>query len=92
MSKLVDRPKKRECRVYSSRSSIRGSDEFRDALENKDLGLIQLISPATPEKRMATLSKASKGFIYAVTMTGITGRKKVLQKSDLLFEVNIRYE
>ena len=57
------------------------SDELRYELDKEDLGLIQLISPTTPEARMATLSEASKGFIYAVTMTGITGSDRGLAKN-----------
>ena len=49
------------------------SYELQSSLENIGLGLIQLITPATPIDRMVDLCAASKGFIYAVTMTGITG-------------------
>jgi tryptophan synthase alpha chain len=49
------------------------SDEIRAALEAKDLGLIQLVTPATPKERLKTLCDASRGFVYAVTITGITG-------------------
>jgi tryptophan synthase alpha chain len=49
------------------------SDEIRAALEAKGLGLIQLVTPATPEHRLETLCDASRGFVYAVTITGITG-------------------
>ena len=49
------------------------SDEIRSALEIRDLGLIQLVTPATPRERLATLCDASRGFVYAVTITGITG-------------------
>ncbi len=49
------------------------SDEIRDALEAKGLGLIQLVTPATPAERLQTLCDASRGFVYAVTITGITG-------------------
>jgi len=35
--------------------------------------LIQLVTPATPEERMQGLCTASSGFIYAVTIKGITG-------------------
>ena len=49
------------------------SDEIRAALEAKGLGLIQLVTPATPDERLATLCAASRGFVYAVTITGITG-------------------
>ena len=39
----------------------------------KGLGLIQLVTPATPDERLKTLCAASRGFVYAVTITGITG-------------------
>ena len=31
------------------------------------------MTPATPEQRLQKLSDASRGFVYAVTITGITG-------------------
>ena len=49
------------------------SEEIRAALEAKGLGLIQLVTPATPEHRLEILCDASRGFVYAVTITGITG-------------------
>jgi len=49
------------------------SDELRAALEARGLGLIQLVTPATPNARLKILCDASRGFVYAVTITGITG-------------------
>jgi len=49
------------------------SDDLRAALEARGLGLIQLVTPATPEARLKKLCDASRGFVYAVTITGITG-------------------
>lgn len=49
------------------------SDELRAVLEAKGLGLIQLVTPATPDDRLAMLCAASMGYVYAVTITGITG-------------------
>ena len=49
------------------------SDEIRSALEAQGLGLIQLVTPATPDARLKMLCDASRGFVYAVTITGITG-------------------
>lgn len=46
---------------------------IRTALEAQGVGLIQLVTPATPDDRLAMLADASKGFVYAVTITGITG-------------------
>ena len=47
--------------------------ELRAALEAEGLGLIQLVTPATPDARLEKLADASRGFVYAVTITGITG-------------------
>ncbi len=49
------------------------SGEISEALEAQGLGLVQLVTPATPDQRLATLCDASRGFVYAVTITGITG-------------------
>ncbi len=47
--------------------------EIRSALEAKGIGLIQLVTPATPPDRLEMLARESRGFLYAVTITGITG-------------------
>ena len=49
------------------------SDDIRTALETRGIGLIQLVTPATPPERLKMLAEASRGFLYAVTITGITG-------------------
>ena len=49
------------------------SGDLRAALESRGLGLIQLVTPATPGARLGKLCDASRGFVYAVTITGITG-------------------
>lgn len=47
--------------------------EFREALNGAGLASIQLVTPATPPDRLSRLCEASRGFIYAVTVRGITG-------------------
>lgn len=54
------------------------SDEIKNALAAKGIGLIQMVTPATPDDRLKMLGDASRGFLYAVTMTGITGGGKGL--------------
>jgi tryptophan synthase alpha chain len=49
------------------------SAEFRDALDEEGLALIQMVTPVTPPERLALLCKSAQGFVYAVTMTGTTG-------------------
>ena len=44
-----------------------------EALEARGLGVIQLVTPVTTEARLRAACRASRGFVYAVTVTGITG-------------------
>ncbi|HET9864116.1 MAG TPA: tryptophan synthase subunit alpha [Steroidobacteraceae bacterium] len=50
------------------------SDDFRAALAPHGVALIQMVTPVTQPARLAKLCAASQGFVYAVTMTGVTGR------------------
>jgi tryptophan synthase alpha chain len=50
------------------------SEEFRAALAPHGLALIQMVTPVTEPERMVRLCAATQGFVYAVTMTGVTGR------------------
>ncbi|MDG2107562.1 MAG: tryptophan synthase subunit alpha [Woeseiaceae bacterium] len=62
--------------------------ELRAALEARGLGLIQLVTPATPEDRLKILCDASRGFVYAVTITGITGGSELpIDLADYLTKV-----
>lgn len=49
------------------------SAPMREPLEKQGLALVQLVTPVTPAERLERLCKASGGFVYAVTVTGITG-------------------
>lgn len=57
--------------------------ELRESLDKEGLALVQLVTPVTPDDRLAMLCKASQGFVYAVTMTGTTG-KNVAVPNDVL--------
>ena len=48
-------------------------EEIREALSQAELAMIQLVTPATPENRIKTIAKHSSGFLYAVTVKGVTG-------------------
>jgi tryptophan synthase alpha chain len=50
------------------------SGELKAALDREGLALIQMVTPVTPAERLAMLCKAAQGFVYAVTMTGTTGK------------------
>jgi tryptophan synthase alpha chain len=57
--------------------------DFRAAIEPQGLALVQMVTPVTPAERMQRLCAASQGFVYAVTMTGTTG-KSVAVPADVV--------
>src|SRR6185437_12162599 len=50
------------------------SQEISSALASTGLALVQMVTPVTTAERLARVAAASEGFVYAVTMTGTTGR------------------
>lgn len=51
------------------------SGPLKDRAEEAGLDLIFLLAPTSTPARRAAVAKASKGFIYYVSLTGITGAK-----------------
>jgi len=49
--------------------------ELYVALKTKNIDLIRLITPNTTTKRLSTITNQASGFLYYVTITGITGQK-----------------
>lgn len=52
------------------------SEPLDAALAGQGLALIHLVSPVTPPARLEAAARASRGFLYAVNVTGITGGAK----------------
>jgi tryptophan synthase alpha chain len=50
------------------------SEDLKRALDGEGLALVQMVTPVTPPDRLAMLCREAKGFVYAVTMTGTTGK------------------
>ena len=59
------------------------SAELRAALAPHGLALVQMVTPVTPPERLARLCAASEGFVYAVTMTGTTGKSVAMPAETL---------
>jgi len=57
---------------------IEESKELNDRLFEAGLALIQLVTPATPKDRIEMITNQSSGFIYAVTVKGVTGGEDAL--------------
>src|SRR5207245_6104974 len=49
------------------------SAEFDEALAPAGLVRIDLYAPTTPDARLARLVPRSRGFVYCVSLTGVTG-------------------
>lgn len=49
------------------------SDELTSCWSGNELALIRLVAPTTPPKRMNEIAKKASGFLYLVSMTGVTG-------------------
>lgn len=57
------------------------SKELRDALHAERLGCVFLLAPTSTDARIGTVDKASDGFVYYVSTTGVTGARKDLDPS-----------
>jgi len=66
------------------------SDELRAALEKSQLALVQMVTPVTEPPRLAQLCAGSEGFVYAVTMTGTTGRNVAVPEEVLAYLDRVR--
>lgn len=64
--------------------------EVRDALAARGLALVQFVTPVTPTERIEMLTAASSGFIYAVTMTGTTGKNVAVPPEVLEYFARVK--
>lgn len=51
---------------------------LRDICRAEDFSLIQLVTPTTPRDRAVQIAESSSGFLYYVSVTGITGERTEL--------------
>jgi tryptophan synthase alpha chain len=66
------------------------SAELKAALDTVGLALVQLVTPVTPDARIAKLATAASGFLYAVTMTGTTGKNVALPDEVLDYFARVK--
>jgi len=66
------------------------SSELRAALDERQLALVQMVTPVTGRQRLAQLCAGSQGFVYAVTMTGTTGRNVAVPSAVLEYLDRVR--
>jgi tryptophan synthase alpha chain len=65
-------------------SALSGATRQESTVEaqSKDGGLplIQMLAPTTPNERMEMIARNAKGFIYLVSVTGVTGERKSISE------------
>jgi len=59
------------------------SGDLKSALDREGLALVQMVTPVTPPARLEMLCASAQGFVYAVTMTGTTGKSAEVPDSVL---------
>lgn len=57
------------------------SDEFLQAANDNGLNVIFLLTPTSDTSRIATVNRLGKGFIYYVTVTGVTGARQEISET-----------
>jgi len=68
---------------------IEEADEFVGASHDSPLPLIQMLAPTTPNERMESIARNAKGFVYLVSVTGVTGARSSISDGlgDLIARV-----
>jgi tryptophan synthase alpha chain len=66
------------------------NEDIKSALDGEGLALVQMVTPVTPEARLAKLCQAAQGFVYAVTMTGTTGKSAAIPDDVLEYMDRVR--
>lgn len=62
---------------------VEESEELTRLATERDFKLIQLVTPTTPRERAVRIARASTGFLYCVSVTGITGERDRLPQELL---------
>ncbi len=57
---------------------VEEAGKLAEICRREDFSLIQLIAPTTPRERALRIAAATTGFIYYVSVTGITGERREL--------------
>ena len=57
---------------------VEESKEFAELCRKDDFSLVQLVTPTTPRERAKRIAERSTGFLYYVSVTGITGERTQL--------------
>jgi tryptophan synthase alpha chain len=57
---------------------VEEAEEYLHAMRANDLAPVFLAAPTSPDDRLKRIAAASRGFVYAVSRTGVTGQRQQL--------------
>ena len=57
---------------------VEEADEYLREMKANDLAPVFLAAPTSPDARLKRIAEASRGFVYAVSRTGVTGARQQL--------------
>jgi tryptophan synthase alpha chain len=57
---------------------VEEAGEYLQAMRTNDLAPVFLAAPTSPDARLRRIAEASRGFVYAVSRTGVTGARQQL--------------
>ncbi|MGB9804783.1 tryptophan synthase subunit alpha, partial [Desulfofundulus sp.] len=66
------------------------SEELLGYTDHYGLALIPLVAPTTTEKRLAAMASAARGFVYCVSVTGVTGAREEIHTDLAKFMGKVR--
>ncbi|CEP69633.1 Aldolase-type TIM barrel [Moorella glycerini] len=66
------------------------SAPLREKLEAVKLAAIPLVAPTTPAERLQQIAAAAQGFIYCVSLTGVTGARESLPPGIAAYLARVR--
>ena len=66
------------------------SDIYRTILESYNLALIYLLAPTSTDERIREVTRRAKGFIYPVSVTGVTGVRSTIPDNMAMFVERVR--
>jgi tryptophan synthase alpha chain len=76
--------------VLATDMSVEESDEYLNELTRVGLAPIFLAAPTSPDERLEAIAARSKGFVYAISRVGVTGKQKTMSLDAAALVARIR--
>jgi tryptophan synthase alpha chain len=82
---IPDLPMEEAEEFYAAQSAVEarmvGDNRPSTSAQDEYLPLIQMLAPTSPDERMEAIARNAKGFIYLVSVTGVTGERREISNN-----------